>query len=186
MLLAAAAVWSGLVVVGALDPLDDALGPWLRADGPDLWVTLTRLGDTGFLFVAVPVALAGLWLEHRRRTAWALGLLMLLAWGLIEGLKLLAHRARPDGGLVPEDGFAYPSGHSLASLVFYGAWGLSAGPAAARWGIAVGVGVGVTRLLLGVHHVSDVVGSWLIAAALLVLAYPGLVAEEPAVEQRVG
>ena len=65
-------------------------------------------------------------------------------------------------------GYAFPSGHSADSA----AWWLTAALVAAAWapprrraallaaGAAVALVVGATRVVLGVHHATDVVGGW--------------------------
>jgi undecaprenyl-diphosphatase len=101
---------------------------------------------------------------------------------LIKGLKLLMERPRPPAPdvLGPLDSsFAFPSGHTLYSTVFFG---LVAGLLLARtqvrtqrvlivlgWVVASAV-VGVSRLYLGYHWLTDVVASWTLAVAVLACA----------------
>lgn len=77
-------------------------------------------------------------------------------------------------------GFSFPSGHSLDSLIGYGALLLVFAPALPRRyrrpvvvAVAVLVGaVGFSRLALGVHFLSDVLGAWALGLAwLAVTAY---------------
>ncbi|MFF7090941.1 phosphatase PAP2 family protein [Streptomyces rubradiris] len=81
---------------------------------------------------------------------------------------------------------AFPSGHALTATVVCGLllWLLrrrSAGRALWRTAVAAAVvsvaGVGVTRVWLGVHWASDVLGGWLLGALLVALAV--LVYERP-------
>jgi undecaprenyl-diphosphatase len=81
---------------------------------------------------------------------------------------------------------AFPSGHALTATVVCGLllWLLRRGGAGrALWRTAVAVavvsvaGVGVTRVWLGVHWASDVLGGWLFGALLVALAV--LVYERP-------
>ncbi|MGY1704461.1 phosphatase PAP2 family protein [Geodermatophilus sp. SYSU D00697] len=90
-------------------------------------------------------------------------------------LKELVGRVRPafeDGGL-HYGGLSFPSGHSsgIATLVTVAlvlAWPRLS-PHARRWAVAGGVAlavlVGLTRMWLGVHFLSDVVGGWSLGAA---------------------
>ena len=72
-------------------------------------------------------------------------------------------------------GDSFPSGHSLGSIVCYGALLLVFLPAArGRWRpalitviTAIVVLVGVSRILLGVHYLSDVIAAWAIGIAWL-------------------
>jgi undecaprenyl-diphosphatase len=85
-------------------------------------------------------------------------------------LKDLFGRVRPDfdEGGARLDTLSYPSGHSsgIATLVTVGLillWPLAARRARAWWlalGVALVVLVGLTRMWLGVHFLSDVLGGW--------------------------
>ena len=131
------------------------------------------------------------WLVLRRAwwtAAWVLAATALVA-PLTTLLKELVGRQRPQfaHGGAPYSSLSYPSGHAsgVAALVTVGlvlAWPLLA-PAARRVWVAVGVAlvllVGLTRMWLGVHFLSDVLGGWALGlgwsllVALLVGALPG-------------
>jgi membrane-associated phospholipid phosphatase len=131
------------------------------------------------------------WLCLRR--GWRAAGWVLLAAGLVGPvttvLKNLFGRIRPpfeDGGARYES-LSYPSGHSsgiaaLVTVALVVAWPLLS-PAARRAWLALGVAlvlvVGLTRMWLGVHYLSDVLGgwalgvSWCLLVALLLDALPG-------------
>ncbi|MGY1829263.1 phosphatase PAP2 family protein [Geodermatophilus sp. SYSU D01180] len=151
--------------------------------------TLTTPGVTWFrVLVFLPVLV---WLVRRR--AWRTVLWVVVAvtavGPLTTGLKELVGRARPafeNGGLVYE-GLSYPSGHSsgIATLVTVAlvlAWPRLTAPgrrAAVTAGVALAVLVGLTRVWLGVHYPSDVVGglclgtAWSLLVALVAGGLPG-------------
>jgi undecaprenyl-diphosphatase len=121
----------------------------------------------GLVFLPVVVLLL------RRRAWWTAAWLVtavVLVTPLTTLLKELFGRVRPDfaEGGVRYESLSFPSGHSsgIATLVTAGlilAWPLLAARAR-RWLLAVGVLlvvlVGLTRIWLGVHYLSDVVAGW--------------------------
>ncbi len=201
-----AAIGGGLAVLGVLGAgvlarfppqvrLDDAVSRALYA-GDDrspltgaLLEVLTTPGVTWFrVLVFLPVL--G-WLARRR--AWRallwVGVAVTAIGPVTVWLKDVAGRARPafeNGGSVYE-GLSYPSGHSsgIATLVTVAlvlAWPrLTAGGrrAAVTGGVALAVLVGLTRMWLGVHYLSDVVGglalglAWSLGVALVLGGLPG-------------
>ncbi len=103
-----------------------------------------------------------------------LGLLLLFASSLNSLLKIAFHSPRPYWvdekvrALASEPSFGFPSGHSQEAVVFWGLLGankrrLSSILAA----IFLIIMIGVSRIFLGVHFLTDVLGGWLIGAFLL-------------------
>jgi undecaprenyl-diphosphatase len=126
-------------------------------------------------FSVVLVSLACLWHLWRGERAESLLWLVLglTTLGLEEGLKVLVARPRPHlwPWPMPQFGFAFPSGHALASTTFYPllARDVAHGwPRVRRiaWGLAIGLAlfIGVGRLYLGVHWPSDVLAGWALGA----------------------
>ncbi|MFE6886769.1 phosphatase PAP2 family protein [Streptomyces sp. NPDC057694] len=144
----------------------------LRVLSDWVWDPLTLRGAV----LAVTV-----WLLYRR--AWRLA-----AWsattavtgGLI-GLwaKLLVERARPSlaDPVAHAPGYSFPSGHAMTAATSCAVLllvALSLVPRRVRpvcWALAAlsVLGVGFTRVALGVHWFSDVVGGWLLGAAVVIL-----------------
>ncbi|WOD39810.1 phosphatase PAP2 family protein [Nodosilinea sp. E11] len=86
--------------------------------------------------------------------------------------KLLWHRVRPDlwEGMVSPSDFSFPSGHATYSMTFVLALVLINWTSPRRpWLIGLGglfaLAIGVSRVYLGVHFPSDVLGGWLLAIA---------------------
>lgn len=146
----------------------------------------SRLGSTT---VVLAGGLAGVALAARRCRALATVMFLTVATRpLVEWvLKELVERPRPDGDrLVPGTGFSYPSGHVLAAATTWGFVPLIAGLYLKRrwvwwacvalvWTI-IGV-VAWSRVWLGVHWTSDVVGG-------LAIAFVALSAAETAVDRQ--
>lgn len=129
-------------------------------------------------------AAAAVWLVWRRSAWWtAVWLAATCALGslLQQTLKAAVDRPRPVWS-DPVDSAryaAFPSGHAMTATVVCGLllWLLHRyGPGRAVWrtaltaGVVSVLGVGFTRLWLGVHWLSDVVGGWLLGAMLVALA----------------
>ncbi|MCW2636920.1 MAG: phospholipid phosphatase [Blastococcus sp.] len=135
----------------------------------------TQLGSAP---VVVPLVVGVALLGHRRHGSWRpLGFLAFAVGGATltsTVIKLVVARPRPESGaLVHALGYAFPSGHSttaaaawlstavvLASLTPRRAWRAGLGVVA----IAVVLLVGVSRVYLGVHAPTDVLGGWALGA----------------------
>jgi undecaprenyl-diphosphatase len=140
---------------------------------------ITRLGSIAFLVGAYAVCLVALLLARLRRDAVRLTWVMVGAIAIENGLKYSIRRIRPDAffGIDPTT-YSFPSGHSLLSLCFYltiavliarrvpNAFGRSAVLAAAALLIAA---IGLSRIYLGVHYPTDVIGGFLVAACWISL-----------------
>jgi len=132
------------------------------------------------VFRLVALVVAG-WLLVRRHMRLAAFVLVAVAGGsALDGIaKTLAHRHRPllDHPVATAPGFSFPSGHALGSLVGVAMLMLVFLPMVPRrarpgvWlaAIAIVVAVGFSRIALGVHFVSDVVGGWVLGAAWMLV-----------------
>lgn len=100
------------------------------------------------------------------------------------GVKALVDRPRPlpDFAVTSAPGPSFPSGHAMTSLVTYGVLLLVFLPAIPpRWrrpvialAAVIVVVVGITRVALGVHYPSDVVGGWLLGSVWLMVTTAAL------------
>jgi len=129
------------------------------------------------LSLASAVALA---IMHRTRDAIVLVCTMAGVMLLNSGLKLFFHQARPIpyfGDVL--DTYSFPSGHSAYSCCFYFAIAAIVATGAPRpsiralpFGIATVIvaAVGFSRVYLGVHQPSDVLGGYLVAMFVLAIA----------------
>lgn len=138
---------------------------------------ITDLGGRLVLTMLVAIGVIGLLIRRQPRLAVYLVVTGVGGTILTASLKALVGRLRPvvDVPVAHAPGNSFPSGHSLGSFVAYGALLLVFLPAMApRWrkpaialvGMLVGL-IGLTRVALGVHFVSDVLGGWLLGAAWL-------------------
>lgn len=112
---------------------------------------------------------------------------LLINTGLIAGIvnpviKLLFMRPRPTiQHLVTEHGYSYPSGHSTGSMLLYGTIILllpqfiTPKKCCLFLQLLLGLGVfliGISRIYVGVHFPSDVVGGFCFGLAWLLMTYP--------------
>lgn len=183
--LASAAVVAGLFGLLARGVLRDQWKPWddaglewfqtLRTPDRDAvgWA-VTRLGDGWVAGVTAGLVAAGL--AARRRFRDAVTVLAVLAGLLaLEGtLKPLFGRERPAGGDLLAHGLSFPSGHALRGVGLFGCYAglvvLNGRRQGWRWAaggvlLLVGLLIAVSRVYLGVHFPTDVVGGGLAAAA---------------------
>ncbi len=168
---------------------DRSLLEWSLAHRPDPAVTLARVlthTGTGFVPYAL-IALAGFLLgrtPRQRIQAAAAGLACLVAAQAVRfSVMALLSRPRPATAHWATDAghWSFPSGHTTTSAVTAGLLVLAVWIRAPRGrrpiAVAIacwGVLVGLTRVYLGVHWFSDVVGGWLFAAWWLGLVAYGV------------
>ena len=143
------------------------------------WVTdvakiVTELGSAA---VNLPLAvLAALLLVARRR--WAEAAVLVAAVAIIyigvAELKDATSRPRPSNPLTGTEGSGFPSGHAAHAIIF--PWlaltltvrlrpGMAGGTALLILGIALAALVGLSRVYLRVHYLSDVSAGWALGVA---------------------
>lgn len=139
----------------------------------------TLLGGTSAL---LPLAATGAALTWNRCRAVAITLLVATAGRFVVelGLKLLIGRKRPDfSPLADYGGFAFPSGHVLGAVMFWGFLPVVVSVFTERTllrraanvaAMAVILTVAASRMYLGVHWFSDIMAGLAIGAVLLVAA----------------
>ena len=131
---------------------------------------ITWLGSDGVLWTVIAACALLLAIRHRWRLAGYLLVTGAGALALDPVLKSLVGRLRPVVAhpIAHGGGNSFPSGHSLGSIVCYGAVLLVFLPGVRRrWRttvtalvVALVAAIGISRLLLGVHYISDVLGGW--------------------------
>jgi undecaprenyl-diphosphatase len=131
------------------------------------------------VFLVFLIGLPALWLLQRGARKLALFLVVVsIGGGVVDSaVKVAVGRPRPhfDEPVATAFGKSFPSGHSMSALICYGAllvvflplvpkrlrpWVVAA---TALWVLAIGI----SRLALGVHYLSDVLGGYVLGAAWL-------------------
>ncbi len=187
---AALGVLAAAVATGWLSPADRELTAWIAlmrvplVDG--VMRAVTFFGSSSW--TAAVLAGIGIWLWRRDGRHAALLVLgaFLMGMGIEVVLRLLISHWRPDVATIPaamdwRTRFklaGFPSGHGLHSAFVFGylayRWhGVHhrAGRLAAFLSLLLIMFVGISRVYLGRHWPSDVLGSWLIAGVALALVH---------------
>lgn len=178
------------VLSAATEPIDHAILQALRTDASDpagpAWlertmVNLSALGSTAVATLLVCTAALFLLLDHRPRQAFLLiGATVIAAIGLT-ALKQAIGRERPSivEHIEVVNGLSFPSGHTLIAAVLYPTLGMLIASNLRQRHLKVFVFVvaallalivGFTRVYLGVHYPSDVLGGWLLGLAFALAA----------------
>lgn len=130
--------------------------------------TLTALSTTAF--VAFVVTKSNLFIPLLMIAS------QLLSQSVAEFLKRFFHRERPAQLLLHRSdiGFSYPSGHAVTAVVFFGGWALVALHSPLPHGLCIllfallliwSIGVIWSRLALGAHYATDVLGGFMLGSA---------------------
>ncbi|WP_265108138.1 phosphatase PAP2 family protein [Halosolutus halophilus] len=148
----------------------------------DLAVVVTEFGGAAVLMIVLAVLY---WLTRRRETALVVSYAV-AGVGFILVLKTLIGLPRPpeDVYLIAYDGdpYGFPSGHAFAAALVYGglllAFDRSRDPVAvAAAGVVIAL-VSLSRVVLGVHYLGDVIVGALVGLGFL-LAVHGFVDGDP-------
>src|SRR5580692_362940 len=178
---AAAFLFAFLLIVvrlqwGPLEAADHRAAAWLNslvaghAAAVSVVKAVTWLGSNGVLWTVTGTAAVVLAIRRR----WRLVIYLLVAGAgaltLDPVLKALVGRLRPVVAhpIAYGTGDSFPSGHALGSIVCYGALFFVFLPATrGMWRrvftavtVTLIAAIGISRLLLGVHYLSDVLGAW--------------------------
>jgi membrane-associated phospholipid phosphatase len=147
------------------------------------WVT--QLGSPiAMVILGIVVAIA-LWRAHRSAFwGWVAAFVGGAAIGQL--LKTVVHRTRPAYGAAYLHGqsFSFPSGHAMGSIIGYGmliylmahVWHVR--QVRRRLALALVIllvlAIGASRILLGVHYPSDVVGGWAAGLGWMAVCIAGI------------
>jgi undecaprenyl-diphosphatase len=163
--------------LGALFWFQSIHSPWLDP----VMLFITHLGDLPLLLgIVFLVGLICVWGK-----AWRTGVLLVAIFGLAvvlaEGVKVLVDRPRPDVAyslVTRTSAGSFPSGHAVLGMTAYGtiavvlARRLTSRRVVVLLTFATAVlvlAIGFSRLYLGIHFVTDVVGGWIAGGAMVLL-----------------
>jgi len=162
--------------------LDAIATPLLHSlSSPALDAVMQALTDLGSTLVVAPLFAVSfallIWRRHRREALF-LAVSIGGSTALNQSLKLIFQRPRPQlawAQVQPE--YSFPSGHAMNSIVFYVAlalivlvlWSRRAGLISVALAIVLALLIGTSRIYLGYHYFTDVVGGLLAGAAWLLI-----------------
>jgi membrane-associated phospholipid phosphatase len=159
----------------AVSLADQAIRTWFGNERAPAMTVLfdgaTFIGCTIGLASIVAIVVAILLAKKERASAVFVVVTAVTGALLNLGLKLIFARARPDlaSALAVERWYSFPSGHAMGSFITLGAltyvalrqpWPWVAKSATMAVALTIIVLVGLSRVYLGVHWGSDIIGGW--------------------------
>lgn len=179
-LLAMAAAWAHPLLLS----IDGPLSQTIRGEGlVSTFRAVTALGGTAFV-VGAALFLAG-WVWARCRSTAIVFLGTILAGAVLNViLKVIINRPRPLGALTGTALASFPSGHTIMVTLLMGMLPIAvyvvtsrrwARRAAVGLAMAVIAAVGFSRIYLGAHWPTDVIGGVVVGVMLVALAEVALV-----------
>jgi undecaprenyl-diphosphatase len=169
--------------------LDDNIKSWFVLHATPLLTTISRaitfFGSVGFLSSASLVT--GVVLGIRRSFYRLLALALAAGGGALLNiaLKHVFHRQRPvlENPLVTLSSYGFPSGHTMGATIFYGVLALIITYWMRSWSGRVLTGslaafmialIGASRIYLGAHYFTDVIGAIAVGLAWLAFCWTGV------------
>lgn len=170
----------------ALRPFDTSVQSTIRGNLPQpltaFFKTITVIGNPSTQAIIAAVAVIILWLKKWYAEAIYVATNSILAGICIVSLKYIYQRPRPSiTHLVYASGNSFPSGHATGTFLIIGSilvicfQRLSS--QTAKWTVAILLGllifcIALSRIYLGVHYPSDILGGFLLAYAIHNLVFP--------------
>ena len=160
--------------------MDYAIQNLLVASRSDFWTSaflnITLLGNWKIIVVTSLVVVAIFWFWKKKE--YIIPFLVVIIGGQLSGsiFKRIFARARPLNSVYHEDSFSFPSGHAIIAVVFYGflMYFIWKNVADKFWrntfliiGAIVILAIGFSRIYLGLHYFTDVLGGYILGALWL-------------------
>ncbi len=169
-----------LVLTGVMRPIDDAITSYIigirNTKLTNKMINITNIGGAYSLIV---ISLLLLVLIKKRKIPLIIIINLVLVFITNRLFKFIIRRPRPDGlFLINESGFSYPSGHAMVSFVYiifviylinkyFKNKILKIILDILLFGLALLIGF--SRIYLGVHYFTDIIGGYLLGTCYFVL-----------------
>lgn len=137
---------------------------------------ITQFGSAGFLILITILSFIVL---KNKKIPFCIALNLASIGALNQILKRIIQRPRPEGfRLIEETGYSFPSGHSMASMAFYGLIIYLVFKYVKNKNTKIIICtilsllvllIGISRIYLGVHYASDVIAGFVLSIAYLVV-----------------
>ncbi|MEI6849433.1 MAG: phosphatase PAP2 family protein [archaeon] len=173
---------SNILAHGFLSFVDINLMSWISTHQTNFLISISKILSNIFepiIFFIISILLALFFIKHHRKKEFiSLAVFTFISLGVMELMKLLVQRPRPILSLISENTFSFPSGHTLMAVIFFGALiylfekHIKSNKKKHLWSICtvlLVLAISISRLILNVHYLSDVLGSLLIGTFLLTL-----------------
>ncbi|AEB75480.1 phosphatase PAP2 family protein [Clostridium botulinum] len=138
-----------------------------------LVVIISKSGDTITAIIFTILVFMFFYIIRRKKEAWFYSITVLTIAIISQVLKFIVKRPRPTGNwLVNIHGYSFPSGHSVLSMtaalliIYFVLTSFKNRGVSVILSILIyiyGSSVGLSRVYVGVHYISDVVGGWTLA-----------------------
>lgn len=177
-------VWMSFRDWGFIGTLDQMVGEEFYEEREPLlngiFTFITRLGDGWFvaLLTLAVSAYAGFYKKNKQIAWWYLLTVAIGGGAMNQIVKYILQRERPTDftPLIEQGGYSFPSGHAMGSMVAYGALLFLIIRTYSKWKVILPAIIiiiplialiGISRIYLGVHFPSDVIGGFSLGLAVL-------------------
>ncbi len=144
-----------------------------------LTVIMKVITNLSSAYILIVITLGTLIFIKNKKVGLCVASNLVIITALNQLLKYIIQRPRPEGyRLIAESGYSFPSGHSMVSMAFYGfiiylIWKMIKNKkikyiSCGIFGLLIPM-IGFSRIYLGVHYASDVIGGFAISMAYLLV-----------------
>ncbi len=180
-------VWMSFYDWGFIGTLDELVGAEVYEERRTVlntfFILITRLGnpiEVGIL-TAIVAWFAGIHRKNKKIALWYVITVVFGAGIMNQLVKFFFQRERPDNieHLITQGGYSFPSGHAMGSVIVYGALLFLIIRTYSSWKVIlpailvlvplIGL-IGFSRIYLGVHYPSDIIGGYSLGLAILSLS----------------